>query len=250
MRIASWNVNSLRARLDHVRDWLESARPDLLCVQETKVVDADFPAAALAEAGYAACFSGQKSYNGVALLARDGLPLGDVVSSLTGEPDEPRRFLAASVAGVRVVNVYVPNGSAVGSDKYAYKLAWLERLVAALRAELAAQPRLLLLGDYNIAPADRDVHDPDAWRDQVLCSVPERAAFAALTGLGLVDLFRAHHPDAVEYTWWDYRLNAYRRNLGLRIDHLLASPALAATCRECTVDRTPRGWERPSDHAP
>jgi len=250
MRIATWNVNSLRVRLDHVRDWLASESPDVLCLQETKVVDADFPAAALDEVGYTALFSGQKTYNGVAVLVRHGLVLDDAETELTGEVDEPRRFLAVTVGGVRIVNVYVPNGSAVGSDKYAYKLAWLERLTLHLREALARYPRLLLCGDCNIAPADIDVHDPDAWRDDVLCSVPERAAFAALEGLGLSDLFRSREPDTVAFSWWDYRMGAFRRNRGLRIDHLLASAPLAAGCRGCRVDRTPRGWERPSDHAP
>lgn len=250
MRVASWNVNSVRARLDHVRDWLGSERPDVLCLQETKVVDADFPADAFAALGYRAEVSGQKSYNGVATLVRDDLEAGEPVRDLPGLDDPQRRYLATTVAGVRVVNVYVPNGSEVGSDKYAYKLGWLAALAAHLEQALADHPRLLLTGDFNIAPADADVHDPEAWRDRVLCSGPERDAYRALEALGLVDLFRALHPDAVEYSWWDYRLNAFRRNLGLRIDLVLVSPELRARGRSCRIDRVPRGWDKPSDHAP
>ena len=250
MRFASWNVNSVRARLDHVRDWLGAERPDVLCLQETKVVDADFPADAFAALGYRAEFSGQKSYNGVATLVRDDLETADPVRDLPGLDDPQRRYLATTVAGVRVVNVYVPNGSEVGSDKYAYKLAWLAALVSHVREALAHHPRLLLAGDFNIAPADADVHDPEAWRDKVLCSGPERDAYRALGALGLADLFRALHPDAVEYSWWDYRLNAFRRDLGMRIDLVLVSPELRALGRSCRIDRVPRGWDKPSDHAP
>ena len=250
MRIATWNVNSVRARLDHLRDWLAAEQPDLVCLQETKVVDPDFPHEPLVEAGYHAVASGQKSYNGVAVLARAGLELGEPVVDLPGLDDPQRRYLAVSAEGVRVVNVYVPNGSEVGSDKYAYKLDWLAHLAAHLRAEIAAHPRLLLTGDFNIAPADLDVHDPDAWRDKVLCSAPERAAFRELEACGLADLFRALHPAEPGYSWWDYRMNAFRRDRGLRIDLLLVTSGLAARARSCRVDRTPRGWEKPSDHAP
>jgi exodeoxyribonuclease-3 len=250
VRIATWNVNSVRARLDHLRDWLAAEQPDLVCLQETKVVDADFPHEPFGEAGYRAEISGQKSYNGVAVLARAGLEITDPVRDLPGLEDPQRRFLAVTVEGVRVVNVYVPNGSEVGSDKYAYKLDWLAHLTGHLRAELAAHPRLLLTGDFNIAPADLDVHDPDAWRDKVLCSAPERTAFRELEALGLRDLFRALHPDEPGFSWWDYRMNAFRRDRGLRIDLLLVTDDLAACARACRVDRTPRGREKPSDHAP
>jgi exodeoxyribonuclease-3 len=250
VRVATWNVNSVRARLDHLRAWLAAEQPDVVCLQETKVVDADFPHAPLAEAGYHAEISGQKSYNGVAVLARAGLELGDPLRDLPGIDDPQRRYLAVTVDGVRVINVYVPNGSEVGSDKYAYKLAWLARLAEHLREECAAHPRLLLTGDFNIAPADVDVHDPDAWRDKVLCSVPERDAYRELEACGLVDLFRTLHPEEPGFSWWDYRMNAFRRDRGLRIDLLLVSAGLADVARTCRVDRTPRGWEKPSDHAP
>lgn len=250
MRVATWNVNSVRARLDHLCDWLAAEQPDVVCLQETKVVDADFPRTPLAEAGYQAEISGQKSYNGVAVLARAGLELGDPVREMPGLDDPQRRYLAVTVDGVRVVNVYVPNGSEVGSDKYAYKLDWLARLAAHLRDECAAHRRLLLTGDFNIAPADRDVHDPDAWRDKVLCSAPERAAFRELEACGLADLFRSLHPEEPGFSWWDYRMNAFRRDRGLRIDLLLVTAELAACARTCRVDRTPRGWVKPSDHAP
>jgi exodeoxyribonuclease-3 len=248
MRLATWNVNSLRVRLPQVLEWLARERPEVLCLQETKLTDPEFPAAALAEAGYQAVWSGQKTYNGVAILSR--VPATAVQCELHGLDDPQRRFLAASVDGLRLVNVYVPNGEAVGSDKYRYKLAWLEALTAYLRAELAAHPRLALLGDFNIAPEDEDVHDPQAWRGQVLFSDPERTAFRALLAAGLVDLFRAFPQPPASYTWWDYRQGAFRRNRGLRIDHILVSHELAPAARNCRVDVTPRRAERPSDHAP
>ncbi|RLA33624.1 MAG: exodeoxyribonuclease III [Gammaproteobacteria bacterium] len=250
MRIASWNVNSVRARLDHVRDWLAAERPDVLCLQETKVVDADFPAEAFTAAGYRAVISGQKSYNGVAVLARSDLALSDPVHGLPSFDDPQRRYLAVTVGDVRVVNVYVPNGSEVGSDKYAYKLDWLARLVDHLREAITHHPRLLLTGDFNIAPADIDVHDPEAWAGRILCSAPEREAFCTLESLGLIDLFRKLHPDDPGFSWWDYRMNAFRRDRGMRIDLALVTGELATAGRTCRVDRTPRGWERPSDHAP
>ncbi len=250
MRIATWNVNSVRARLDHLLAWLAAERPDVVCLQETKVVDADFPHGPLAGAGYRAEFSGQKSYNGVAVLARGDLEPVDPVRELPGDDDPQRRYLAVTVGGVRVINVYVPNGSEVGSDKYAYKLAWLARLAAHVGVEAVAYPRLLLTGDFNIAPADLDVHDPELWRDRILCSGPERDAYRAIEAHGLVDLFRRLHPDDPGFSWWDYRMNAFRRDRGLRIDLVLVSEALASRARACRVDRTPRGWEKPSDHAP
>ncbi|MDX1593246.1 MAG: exodeoxyribonuclease III [Gammaproteobacteria bacterium] len=250
MRFATWNVNSVRARLDHLRDWLAAERPDVVCLQETKVVDADFPFAALAEVGYRAEVSGQKSYNGVAVLARDGLELADPEHGIPGFEDPQRRCLAATVSGVRVIDVYVPNGSEVGSEKYAYKLDWLARFAEHLERVVAGHPRLLVAGDFNVAPADLDVHDPDLWRDKVLCSAPEREALDALRACGLVDLFRELHADAPGFSWWDYRMNAYRRKRGLRIDLVLASRAMAESCTACRVDTAPRGLEKPSDHAP
>ena len=248
MRIASWNVNSLRVRLPQVLAWLEAQRPDVLGLQETKVTDDAFPAEALAEAGYASLFAGQKTYNGVALLTRE--PAANPVREIAGFQDEQRRLIGATVGGIRVYNVYVPNGQAVGSEKFDYKLAWLAALKDQLADELAAHPRLVVMGDFNIAPEDRDVYDPVAWAGNVLVSPPERAALDAIAGLGLEDAFRLfEQPDDV-FSWWDYRAAAFRRNRGLRIDLQLVSSELAGACRGALVDPTPRGWERPSDHAP
>ena len=247
-RIATWNVNSLRVRLPQLVEWLGANPLDVIALQETKLVDAEFPAAEIGALGYHVAFSGQKTYNGVALLSR--APLSDLVTALPGFVDEQKRVLAASVGDLRIINVYVPNGQATGSEKYAYKLRWLEALAGYLQAELAAHPEVLVLGDFNIAPEDRDVHDPAAWAGSVLVSESERAALSRLTGLGLTDLFRLFDQPAQAYSWWDYRQGGYRRNHGLRIDLMLASGPLAARCRACHIDREPRTWERPSDHAP
>ncbi len=248
MKIATWNVNSIRVRLPHVLDWLGKHKPDVLCLQETKVMDEDFPAAEFEQAGYAAMFSGQKSYNGVATLSRQ--PACDVVRALPKADGTQKRLLAASVNGVRIVNVYVPNGEAVSSDKYGYKLAWLKALKAYLKAELETYPKLAVLGDFNIAPEERDVHDPKLWEGSVLFSDKERAAFQALVSTGLADTFRRFDQPPMSFSWWDYRMGAFRRNHGLRIDHILASRALASACKACHIDSAPRGLERPSDHAP
>lgn len=248
MKLATWNVNSLKVRLPHVLDWLQSAGPDVLCLQETKMEDKVFPAAALQEAGYQVAFSGQKTYNGVAILSRQ--PMVDVVTALPGLQDEQKRLLAATIDGVRIVCVYIPNGQSLDSEKYPYKLSWLAALTDFLRAEMAQYPRLALLGDYNIAPEDRDVHDPAAWAGQVLVSEPERAAFAGFLALGLKDAFRLFEQEDKAFSWWDYRMNAFRRNLGLRIDHILLSEALAGGCTACAIDKAPRKLERPSDHTP
>jgi len=248
MKIATWNVNSLKVRLPHLLDWLAVEQPDAVCLQEIKLTDEVFPVAALAEAGYHAAFAGQKTYNGVAILARSAL--ADVSVGIPGFADEQKRVIAATLAGVRLICVYVPNGQSVDSDKYRYKLAWLDALRDWLTTELAAHPRLALLGDYNIAPDDRDVHDPALWADQVLCSTAEREQFRGLVGLGLQDAFRLFEQASASYSWWDYRMAAFRRNLGLRIDHILLSAELASACRSCRIDTAPRKLERPSDHAP
>lgn len=248
LKIATWNVNSLRVRLPQVLDWLQTRQPDILAVQETKLTDADFPRLAIAEAGYQAVFSGQKIYNGVAILSR--LPGQDIVTDLPGLEDPQRRLLAATIGELRIVNVYVPNGQAVGTEKYAYKLDWLAKLADFLQEQVRLHPRLLVLGDFNIAPEDRDVHDPLAWAGQILCSDPERAALRRVLGLGLQDAFRLFEQAEASFSWWDYRAAGFRRNLGLRIDLLLISSALTPLCTACGVDKTPRGWERPSDHAP
>ena len=248
MQAASWNVNSLRVRLPQLADWLSANPVDAVGLQELKLTDEQFPHAEIRGLGYEAVCFGQKTYNGVAILARR--PPEDVVTGMPGDDDPQRRVIAATVGGVRLVNVYVPNGQAVGSEKYAYKLAWLGRLRDYLKGLLAKQPRLLVIGDFNIAPEDRDVHDPAAWEGQVHVSPAERAALAEITGLGLTDLFRAFEQPAGSFSWWDYRMGAFRRNAGLRIDLMLASPALGKLCTRAGIDRATRAWERPSDHAP
>jgi exodeoxyribonuclease-3 len=248
MRIATWNVNSLTVRLAQVLQFAGSARPDLLALQETKLPDDRFPLAEIEAAGYRAVFSGQKTYNGVALLAREELL--DVITELPGPPDPQRRWLAATCSGVRIIDVYVPNGESVGSEKYAYKLGWMERLREAIAAELEHHPGLVVLGDFNVAPEARDVHDPKEWEGQVLFSEPEREALRRIVALGLHDVFRRFEQPEKEFSWWDYRMNAFRRNRGLRIDLILASDALAARCTGCRIDKEPRRQERPSDHTP
>ncbi|MBI5790796.1 MAG: exodeoxyribonuclease III [Rhodocyclales bacterium] len=248
MKIATWNVNSLKVRLPHVLDWLAATQADVLCLQETKMEEKAFPHAELEAAGYRAVHNGQKTYNGVAVLARNGLD--EVACDIPGFTDEQKRVLAATVDGVRVVCAYMPNGQAVGSDKYEYKLRWLAALADHLRDELQRFPKLVLLGDFNIAPDDRDVHDPVAWKDQILCSEPERAAFRRFVDLELVDAFRLFEQPPKLYSWWDYRQMGFRLNRGLRIDHILLSAPLAATCTACSIDKAPRKLERPSDHAP
>lgn len=248
MRIASWNVNSLKARLPHVQRWLADARPDVLGLQELKLDDPQFPHAALAELGYQCVSAGQKTYNGVALLARTALLEVDT----GGELDDPvqRRVIAATVDGVRIVNVYCVNGQAVDSDKYHYKLRWFEQLRQWLVPQLQRWPRLVLMGDFNVAPADLDVHDPLLWQDQILCSEPERSAYRALLELGLHDSLRLRSDAPKLYSWWDYRELAFRRNRGLRIDLVLISEALKSQLGDAGIDKEPRKWEKPSDHTP
>ncbi len=248
MRIATWNVNSFKVRLPHVLDWLATNQPDVLCLQELKQEESQFPLATLQQAGYQAVFSGQKTYNGVAILSK--LTPASVQYGLPDFADEQKRVIAASINGIRIICVYIPNGQSVDSDKYQYKLSWLAALHTWLKNELATHPKLALLGDYNIAPEDRDVYDPQAWAGNVLVSDSERAAFCALEQLGLRDSFRLFDQPEKSYSWWDYRMMAFRRNMGLRIDHILLSEELAKECTACVIDRTPRKLERPSDHAP
>jgi exodeoxyribonuclease III len=248
LKIATWNVNSLRVRLGHVCDWLERTQPDVLAIQETKLRDEDFPVTELAAAGYRAAYSGQAAYNGVALIARE--PPTDVATEIDGFEDPQRRLLAATFGKLHVINLYVPNGQSVGSDKYQYKLDWLDALQAHLGTVLAKHEHCVVLGDFNIAPEDRDVHDPAAWEGKVLCSEAERAALRRLLGLGLEDTFRLFEQDERTYSWWDYRAGGFRRNQGLRIDLILATAALSRHCTACRIDKGPRGLERPSDHAP
>ncbi|MBI2286533.1 MAG: exodeoxyribonuclease III [Nitrosomonadales bacterium] len=287
MKLATWNVNSLKVRLPQVLDWLAANPVDALCLQETKQQDKDFPQAEFQAAGYHSVFSGQKTYNGVAILSRT--PAGDMQFGIPDFPDEHKRVIAATFTSdsiakvkqggderttqtvliarpgvseeanavspmqsdrIRVVCVYVPNGQSVDSDKYRYKLAWLAALRDWLKQELKRYPQLVLLGDYNIAPEDRDVYDPVAWQGNVLVSEPERQQFRNLLQLGLRDSFRLFEQPEKSYSWWDYRMMAFRRNLGLRLDHILVSEPLVAQCKSCVIDKAPRKLERPSDHTP
>jgi exodeoxyribonuclease-3 len=248
MKLAAWNVNSLKVRLPQLLEWLAEQQADVVCLQETKLEDHNFPRQAIEAAGYEVAFSGQKTYNGVALLSRAGLC--DVVCGNPFFPDPQKRLIAATVKGVRVISAYIPNGQAVGSDKYDYKLNWLQALEKWLGEELARHPQLALAGDFNIAPEDRDVHNPAAWAGQILCSEAERAAFQRLLALGLQDSFRLFEQPEKSFSWWDYRMLGFQRNLGLRIDHILLSAPLAAQCTAAGIDREMRKRERPSDHAP
>ncbi len=252
MKIATWNVNSLRVRLGRVIDWISANEVDVLALQETKLIDEKFPVAALAEAGYEAVFAGQPTYNGVAILARSatvGAPAA-VVRGNPLYPDQQQRLISAEVGGLRIVCAYFPNGQSVGSEKYDYKLAWVDALTSWLAQRDAAAPATVLLGDFNIAPEDRDVHDPAAWQGSVLCSEPERERFRALIADGFVDSFRMFDQPERIFSWWDYRQLGFRRNAGLRIDHVLVDSALAPRVLSCGIDRAPRKLEQPSDHAP
>ncbi len=248
MRLAAWNVNSLKVRLPQLLDWLAAQQPDVVCLQETKAEDHNFPQQALAVAGYHVVFCGQKTYNGVALLSRETAT--EVVCANPHIVCEQKRLIAATINGVRVISAYIPNGQSVGSEKYAYKLAWLAALETWLAEQLAIYPKLAIAGDFNIAPEDRDVHNPAAWEGQVLCSEPERAAFRRLLALGLQDSFRLFAQPEKTFSWWDYRMLGFQKNQGLRIDHILLSPALAQRCSASRIDREMRKRERPSDHAP
>ena len=248
MKVATWNVNSLAVRLPQVLDWLAQHQPDALCLQETKLTDEKFPHAEFTAAGYAAQWFGQKTYNGVAWLTHT--PAIDVVKNIPGFDDPQARVIAATVADVRLVGVYIPNGQDVDSDKFVYKLRWLTALRDWLEQEIARHPSLVLVGDYNIAPEDRDVHDPVTWAGQVLCTPEERAHFRGLLSLGLHDAFRLFEQPPKSWSWWDYRNLAFRKNQGLRIDHILISDALKSRVSACAIDKLPRKNERPSDHAP
>jgi exodeoxyribonuclease III len=249
MKIATWNVNSILARLPHVTRWLAAAQPDVLCIQETKCADDKFPLLELQATGYDCVIFGQQAYNGVAILSRAGC--ARVQRGYPGdEATSQSRLLAIDVAGVRVINVYIPNGQAVGSEKYQFKLEWLKRLREFLDQSYDPSSQVLICGDFNVAPEDRDVHDPRLWQNRVLCSEPERAALQHVKDWGFTDTFRLHTEEAGHYSWWDYRAGAFRRNLGLRIDHVWTSAPLTMRSRATWIDKEPRAWERPSDHAP
>ena len=247
-KLASWNVNSLAVRLDQVLVWMKTSETDVLALQETKLVDERFPRVVFEEQGYHVCFSGQKTYNGVAIISR--MPLNDVVMDIPAFVDPQRRVLAASVDGVRLINLYVPNGFEPGSEKYDYKLAWLNHVTAFIKQQLQMYQKVAVVGDFNIAPTDCDVHDPKAWEGCVLVSVPERQAFTQLLELGLKDSFREALPEKQMFSWWDYRAAGFRRNRGMRIDHILLSKVLSQDCIDVGIDTEPRRSERPSDHAP
>lgn len=252
VQLATWNVNSLKVRLPHLLAWLENNPVDLIGLQELKLTDENFPMAELEAVGYGAVFAGQKTYNGVAILYKKAtMPAPtDVQINLPSFPDEQKRVIAATFGDLRFVSAYVVNGSEVGSEKFEYKKAWLDALLKDSKSWLAQYPKLALVGDYNIAPDDRDVHDPKAWAGQVLCSEEERSRFKALLNLGLTDSFRLFEQAEKTYSWWDYRMLGFQKNKGLRIDHVLLSTPLAAHCTASTIDRAPRKWEKPSDHAP
>ena len=248
LKIATWNVNSLKIRLLHVQDWLEQEQPDILALQETKLTDENFPIASFHAMGYNAIFSGQKTYNGVAIISREAATAWN--AGIPGYSDPQQRVLRADIAGIHILNVYVPNGSEVGSDKYKYKIDWFVQLYSYLQKLRKDDKPLILLGDFNIAPEDIDVHDPAEWAGKVLVSDPERAEFRRLLALGLSDCYRLFDQEPNGFSWWDYRAGGFRRNRGLRIDHILASTSLAASCVACTIDKRPRTLERPSDHTP
>jgi exodeoxyribonuclease III len=251
MRIASWNVNSVRSRLDQLTAWLARAAPEVVCLQETKVEDGLFPVKAFEELGYRSVYFGQKTYNGVSISARHGLAIEDVKKNLDGDADDAqRRVIAATIEGVRIVNVYVPNGQAVGTPAFAMKLTWYERLLLELGAHYSPEQELVVCGDFNVAPEPIDVYDPKRWEGQVHFHPDERAALRKLLDWGLVDAFRDHHPEPALYSWWDYRMGAFPKNRGLRIDLALLTRKLAARCTDVAIDRRPRELERPSDHAP
>jgi exodeoxyribonuclease-3 len=248
MKIATWNVNSLKVRLPHVLDWLAASQADVLCLQETKLTDENFPADEIREAGYHVVYSGQKTYNGVTIISRQ--EAGDIVTDVPGLDDPQRRILAATINGVRILDLYVVNGQEVGSEKYAHKLHWLEKVTDYISGQLQTHDKFVTLGDFNIAPDDRDVHDPEAWHERILCSTPERDALQKIIALGLTDVFRLFDQAEKSYSWWDYRAGAFRRNRGLRIDLILASESLSKQCTSCTIDKEPRALERSSDHTP
>ena len=248
MKVATWNVNSLKVRLPHVLDWLAASEVDVLCLQETKTTDENFPVDEITAAGYHVAYSGQKTYNGVAILSKQ--PATDIITDIPGLDDPQRRILGATIDGVRVLDLYVVNGQEVGSEKFEHKLFWLEKVTDHIHTQLQEHEQFVVVGDFNIAPDDRDVYDPEAWHERILCSTPERNALQKIIDLGLTDTFRLFEQAENSYSWWDYRAAAFRRNRGLRIDLVLASRTLADNCVSCEIDKEPRSLERPSDHTP
>ena len=250
MKIAGWNVNSLKVRLAHVLMWLEKTQVDILALQETKLMDENFPAEEIQQAGYQVVYSGQKTYNGVAILCKEQYLIEDVVTDLPNLDDPQRRILATTINGIRILNLYVVNGAEVGSEKFEYKLEWLNKVTEWVEEQSRQYPKMIILGDFNIAPDDRDVHNPNSWHERILCSTPERNALQKLKDTGFVDSFRLFEQEDNIFSWWDYRSGGFDKNMGLRIDLILLSSILAEQCIASYVDPEPRGWERPSDHAP
>jgi exodeoxyribonuclease-3 len=248
LKIATWNVNSLNVRLPHVLAWCSGASPDILALQETKLPDERFPADELMAAGYHTLYSGQKTYNGVAILSKE--EGRDMVTDVPGLDDPQRRILAATYGDVRVIDLYVVNGSEVGSEKFEYKMHWLDKVTDFIASEVEAHENVIVLGDFNIAPDDRDVYDPEEWKGKILCSDMERDALKRIMDLGFTDTFRQFEQEERTWSWWDYRMNMFRRKLGLRIDLVLATKALSEKCTAAYIDREPRTQERPSDHTP
>lgn len=248
IKLASWNVNSLNVRLEHVLSWIDTASIDILALQETKLTDDKFPRQQFIDKGYHVVFSGQKTYNGVAVISK--MPIDEVVTDFPDFVDPQRRILAVTIGNMRLINLYIPNGSHVGSDKYHYKLNWLAKACAFIKEQLKQYPQVAVVGDFNIAPDDADVHDPNVWADCILVSLPERQAFFDLIALGLFDSFRQFPQEESLFSWWDYRAAGFRRNAGLRIDHILLSQSLMSRCSASVIDKEPRRWDRPSDHAP
>ncbi len=238
----------MNVRRPHVIEWLQTQQPDVLVLQEIKQLTEKFPSEELKDIGYESIASGQKTYNGVAVVSKS--PAIDAITDFPDLEDPQRRILATTVDDVRVIDLYIPNGSELGSEKYAYKLRWLESLRRFLEGEMATHEKLVVLGDFNIAPSDEDVHDPESWGEGILCSPPEREALRGIQALGLSDVFRNFEQPEKTFSWWDYRAAGFRRNAGLRIDLILCSPAMTERCSACYVDKEPRGWERPSDHTP
>lgn len=250
MRVVTWNVNSLRVRLEHVLRWVEENQPDVLGLQEIKTVDKDFPFEEFQKIGYRALSNGQKTYNGVALIYKESLDPEQIEKAIPTIDDPQKRVITANFGPLRVMNLYVPNGQTVGSEKYDYKLQWLEHLRQHIQETLKEHPNLVVMGDFNITPTDEDVHDPEQWKDKILCSKPERQALDDILSLGMLDSFRQFPQPEKSYSWWDYRAIAFRRNRGLRIDLILASKPLMELAESVHIDKEPRGWERPSDHTP
>jgi len=248
MKIASWNVNSLRVRLPHVLDWIGEHQPDVLSLQETKTTDDRFPADEIREAGFEVCYAGQKTYNGVAIISKKTAQ--DMVTDVPHLDDPQRRILGATIDGIRILNLYVVNGQEVGSEKYEWKLHWLEKVSDFIQSEMQQHEKFVVMGDFNIAPQDRDTYDPAIWKDRILCSEPERAALKRMMDFGLSDTFRLFDQQEGSFSWWDYRAAAFRRDMGLRIDLIFSSPAMTKACTAAYIDKEPRKRERPSDHTP